>query len=105
MTDHDSAGRLMADALDLAISLDSFTTLDWAERIGPAVHHGKQKLTGLQRLRDSLIVTRADGEIIDWVLEMINARLNSVERLHASMCRTTKRKAAAEARPNPTLHL
>jgi hypothetical protein len=88
MTDNDSAGRLTVDALHLAISLDSFTTFDWTERIGPAVQYGKQKLTELQRQRDSLIVTRADGAIIDWLLEMINARLVFVERLHASMCRT-----------------
>lgn len=89
MTDNDSAGRLTADALDLAVSLDSLTTLDWAERIGPVVQHGKQKLTELQRRRDWLIVTRADGAIIDWVLETINARLNFVERLHASICGTS----------------
>jgi hypothetical protein len=103
MSDDDSAGRLTADALHLAVSLDSFTTLDWAEGIGPAVRHGKQKLTELQRRRDWLIVTRADGAIIDWVLETIDARLNFLERLHASMCRTRPNEKP-QPRPSQISH-
>ena len=36
----DGIDRLAADALHLAISLDSFTTPDWAERLGPAIQRG-----------------------------------------------------------------
>lgn len=87
MTDFlkDSAARLTAAALDLAVSLDSFTTLDWAEQIGPAVRQGHQKLAGLQRQRDTLIVSQTDGVIIEWLLETISARLNFLERLDAAL--------------------
>ena len=54
----DNADRLTADAFHLAISLDSFTTLDWAERIGPAVQRGSQQLASLQRRRELLSVRR-----------------------------------------------
>lgn len=84
-TSCDSAGRLTADAVNLAISLDSFMTFDWADSVGPAVQRSKQTLAGLQRRRDSLIVTHADGAIIDWVLETINARLKFLDSLNDAM--------------------
>ena len=70
----DSADRLAADALHVAISLEPFTTLDWAERIAPAVRQGSQALTNLQQRRESLTVGRSDDAIIDWTLELIAAR-------------------------------
>lgn len=72
----DNADRLTADAFHLAISLDSFTTLDWAERIGPAVQRGSRQLVSLQRRRESLSVRRCDDAVIDCMLETIDARLN-----------------------------
>lgn len=82
-----NASRLRADALCLAVSLDSFITVDWAEGIGPAVQQGKQKLQEMRRQRHSLMVTGADSAVIDWVLEALHARLRFLERLDAAMCR------------------
>ena len=77
----DSADRLTADALHIAISLESFTTLDWAERIAPAVRQGNQALADLQRRRASLRMRRCDDAIIDWMLEVIDARLTFLQSL------------------------
>jgi hypothetical protein len=77
----DNADRLTADALHLAISLDSFANLDWAERIGPAVRRGSQELAGLERRRALLSVRRSDDAILDWVLETIDARLKFLQSL------------------------
>lgn len=85
MTDRDSAGCVTADALHLAIALDSFTTRDWAETIGPAIEQGRHKLAELGRRRASLMVTRADGAVVDWVLEALHDRVNFLERLDRAM--------------------
>lgn len=77
----DDADRLTADAFHLAISLDSFATLDWAERIGPAIQRGSQQLVCLQRRRELLSVNRCDGAIVDWMLETIDARLHFLHLL------------------------
>ena len=77
----DNADRLTADAFHLAISLDSFTTLDWAERIGPAVLRGGEQLISLQRRRESLSIRRCDDAIINWMLETIDARLSFLQAL------------------------
>lgn len=103
-TSIDGPSRLTADALHLALSLDSFTTLDWAERIGPSIQQGKIQLAELQRRRDLLIVTRDDGAIIGWLLETIDARLKFLECLLAAMCPTTQNEKDAagnggDARP------
>lgn len=98
MTDHDSAGCVTADALHLAIALDSFTTRDWVETIGPAVEQGRQKLAELWRRRSALMVTRADGAVIDWVLETLHDRVNFLERLDAAM-------AGAESEPSGSAQL
>ena len=79
----DNADRLTAKALHLAISLDSFTTLDWVERIGPAVRRGSQELAGLERRRALLSPRRCDDPILDWVLETIDARLKFLQSLLA----------------------
>lgn len=79
----DSADRLTADALHVAISLDSFTTLDWAERIAPAVGQGNQALSELQRRRAALKVRRCDEAMIDWILEVIDTRLKFLQSLLA----------------------
>lgn len=89
-TSTDSACRLTEDALHLAVSLDSFTTLDLAERIGPAVQRGRRRLADLQRRRVLLTLARADGAIIGWVLETISARLNFLERLNTGLCRSSQ---------------
>lgn len=86
-TSADSACSLTSDALHLAISLDSFTTLDLAGRIGPAVQRGKQQVAEFRRRRVVLILTRADSAIIGWLLETIDDRLSFLERLNTAMCR------------------
>lgn len=77
----DTSDHLVADALHLAISLDSFTTLDWLERIEPAVQHADVELAALQRRRALLILSRADDAIVDWTLEVINARVAFLKQL------------------------
>lgn len=81
-----SADRLAAETAELAFSLSSFTTLDWIDRIGPAVQRSKEKFLDLQRQRDLLILSRADAEGIDWVFQALHARLDFLQRLHAAMC-------------------
>jgi hypothetical protein len=73
--------RLTADALQLAISLDSFATVAWVERIGPAVQQGSKRLKELERRQASLVVSRADEAVLGWVIEAIGARLTYLERL------------------------
>lgn len=85
-TSDDTAGRLTADALQLAILPDSITTFDWAERIGPAFQQGNEKLKELERRHESLILSRADEAALGWVLEAITARLIFLSRLNAEMC-------------------
>ena len=70
-TSDDTAGRLTADALQLAISLDSFTTFDLAERIEPVFQHGYQQLKELKQRHESLLVSRADEATLGWILETI----------------------------------
>lgn len=53
-TSDDTASRLTADTLQLAISLDSFTTFDLAERIGRALQQGNQDLKELERRSDGM---------------------------------------------------
>lgn len=77
----DSAGRLTADAVHLAISLDSLTTMDWVERIGPVVQCATHTLADLQRRYASLATRRADGALIDWILDTIDARLTFLQHL------------------------
>lgn len=84
-----NTGRLTADALHLAVSLDSFTTVDWAGRVSPALQRSKEKLAELRQLRHSLTMSRADGAVIDWVLEVVRARLDFLERLDSAMGRTS----------------
>ncbi|HEV2462357.1 MAG TPA: hypothetical protein VGT04_01000 [Acidobacteriaceae bacterium] len=84
-TSDDTAGRLTADALQLAISLDSFTTFDLAERIEPVFQHGYQQLKELKQRHESLLVSRADEATLGWILETINVRLSFLERLNAEM--------------------
>ena len=91
-TSDDTAGRLTADALQLAISLDSFTTFDLVERIGRALQQGNQDLKELERRHESLIVSRTDEATLGWVLDAINARLIFLERLDAEMFATNSRK-------------
>lgn len=88
-TSYDNAGRLTADALQLALCLDSFTTLDLAERVGHTVQQGQQKLAEFRRRRSVLTVSRADGPIIDWVLDAVDARLAFLKSLDAAMCGTS----------------
>lgn len=106
MTDSSNynARRLTADALHLAVSLDSFTTVDWAGRVSPALQQGKEKLAELQQQRHALTMSRSDGAIIDWVLEAIRARLDFLERLDAAMGRTSleDKPGASEARESRT---
>jgi hypothetical protein len=78
---HDNADRLAADALQLAISLDSFTTLDWVERVRPAVQQGSRRLAGLQRRRESLTIPCYRDAVVDWMLEVIGTRLVSLQLL------------------------
>jgi hypothetical protein len=93
----DNADRLTADALHLAISLDSFTTLDWVERIGPAVRRGSQELAGLERRRALLNVRRCDDAIIDWMLETIDARLKFLQSLLAPKMQNQERRPPTRA--------
>lgn len=79
----DGIDRLAAEALHLAISLDSFTTPDWAERLGPAIQRANEQLAALQQRRELLTVNRADDAFIDWTLEMIQSRLKFLEVLHS----------------------
>ena len=76
---------LLVEALQLAISLDSFTTFDWAETIGPAVLNGSEKLRELERRQESLTVSGTDEATLGWVLEAIHGRLIFLERLHAEI--------------------
>lgn len=78
----DNADRLTADALHLAMSLDSFATLDWAERIGLALHQSTCQLEDLERRRELLTVSRADDAIIDWLFEAIHDRMQFLEGLY-----------------------
>ncbi|HLJ77326.1 MAG TPA: hypothetical protein VKT75_07930 [Acidobacteriaceae bacterium] len=76
---------LLAEALQLAISLDSFTTFDWAETIGPAVLNGSEKLRELERRQESLTVSGTDEATLGWVLEAIHGRLIFLDRLYTEV--------------------
>lgn len=94
----DTACRITAGALQLAISLDSFTTFDWAEKIGPAVQQGNQKLKELERRQESLTVSLADAATLGWLIEVINVRLNFLERLNDQILPVTaKRKRRSQS--------
>ena len=95
-----NAGRLTSDALHLAVSLDSFTTVDWAGRVSPALERSQEKLAELRQARASLTLSRADGAIVDWVLEAIHARLDSLERLDAAMGRSSAQEKPGGVRDN-----
>lgn len=79
----DTIDRLTDDALRVAISLDSFTTPDWAEKLGPAIQRGNEQLATLQQRREQLILNHADDAIIDRALEIIQTRLKFLEVLHS----------------------
>jgi len=93
----DSADRVTEDALHLALALDSFTSLDWAERLGPAIRRGNALLAALQQRRELLTFCRADDAIIDWLLETISSRLKFLELLHS---RNTQSRVSPRAEPN-----
>jgi len=95
----DNADRLTADAFHLAISLDSFTTLDWAERIGLAVQRGGQQLVSLQRRRELLRLHRCDDAIIDCVLDTIDARLNFLQSLLTPTMQNQECRSQPQAEP------
>lgn len=93
----DSADRLAEDALHLALALDSFTSLDWAERLGPAIRRGNAIFAELQQRRELLTVCREDDAIADWLLETINSRLKFLELLHS---RNPETRVSLRVKPN-----
>lgn len=76
------ADRFMLDTMRLAFALDAVSTRDWPDGIAQAIRQGYLMFAELLLRRMSVALNPEDETLMDWVLEAIRARLQSLERFH-----------------------
>lgn len=79
----DTAEIVIKDALHLADSLDGMATRDWVERVASAAEWGNLKFSTLQNRGQSLSMQAAEAALFNRVLQIVRARLDFLESLHA----------------------
>ena len=75
--------RLVQDTIWLASALDAVKARDLPDAVAEALRRGYLEFAELLLRRDSLRLSQEDDLLINWVLDLIAARLRFLQRIHS----------------------